>query len=401
MKMGLISTGILLLMAVYGFGAFEDVGVTARGKSLGNAIFADFDGVTTMNYNPANLAQLRSIQTYISWFTPYTTFNDGSSMNTFNVNFAIPFWNSFTIQPDNIFTKRAALGFSFYRMGVGGVDSDGSEVEFYHEGVYSFYYAKDLNDVLSKGAKISAGFKFSVYDIGVGNTLDVQNNPEFTRQGNFSVGLDLGVTYDFSETIHIGLAYLNVISPNISIMPDGKDTLPSELHFGVNWEIGDLLWVLKKSKLGFGIVSISRDSTDNRQAEMDWNLGYEFKQLTAGDLFKDSVFKGEMLAFRFGASYKANKIGQSVDLGIVQLQGSFDLSGGIGFTYAFGGQHQIVLDYCFEYSVNMGALQHLVALSYNFLLPSSSFVYREEAAKQEQMNTLINNNPAPNNPKKK
>lgn len=390
MKRILFGAGILVMLTAYAFGAFENVGVTARGKSLANAIFADFDGVTTMNYNPANLAQLRSIQTYLSWDTPYTSFNDESSINTFNVNFAIPFWNSFTIPPDGFFTKRAAMGLSFYRLGVGGTDTDGSETEFYHEGVYSFYYAKDLNDVLSKGAKISAGIKFSVYDIGVGQTLDVQNNPDFTKTGNISFGLDVGVTYDFSETIHIGLAYLNLIAPNISIMPDGKDTLPSELHFGLNWEIGDLLWILKKSKLGFGIVSYGRDATDNRQADMAWNLGYEFKQLTAGDLFKDSPFKGEMLAFRFGASYQAKKIGDTLNLLIVQLQGSFDLTAGIGITYAFGGQHQVTLDYCFEYSVNMSALQHMVALSYNFLLPNSSFVYREEAAKQQQMNDLIN-----------
>lgn len=390
-----IMGAIVILMGVmtYSYGAFEDVGLTARGRALGNAIFADFDGINSMNYNPANLAQLRSVQTYLSWDTPYTGLNDSSSINSFNASLAIPFWNAFTIGPDYIFTKRAAFAFSFHRMGVGATDLDGTETEFYHEGVYSFYYAKDLNDVISKGAKISAGLKFSVYDIGVGNTVDVQNNPDITKQGNISIGLDLGLTYDFSDTIHIGLSYLNLVAPNISILEGGKDTLPSELHFGVNWDIGDVLWVLKKSKLGFGLVSYGRDATDNRQAEMSWNLGYEFHQLTAGEMFKDSPYKGEILAIRLGASYLADKKGDVLNLYILQMQGTYNVTAGIGFTYAFGNQHQLTLDYTIEYAINMNTLQHVVALSYNLLLPASSFIYREEALKLKQVEDMIKNNP--------
>jgi hypothetical protein len=178
-------------------------------------------------------------------------------------------------------------------------------------------------------------------------------------------------------------------------MPDGTDTLPSELHFGVNWDMGDVLWVLKKSRLGFGLVSYGRDATDNRQAESQWSLGYEFHQLNAGELFKGSAFKGDMLAIRLGASYQAKKIGDTLDLFIVKLQGSFNVTAGIGFTYAFNNEHQVVLDYTFEYGINMSALQHVVALSYNFLLPSSSFIYREEAQKIQQVEEMTKTQPAP------
>ncbi len=396
MKRALITLGILALWAgatVPTHAAFEDIGGSTRGRAMGNAIFADFDGAATMMYNPANLALLRSIQTYLSWDTPYTGLNDQSGINTFNVNFCIPFWNSFTIPPDNFFTKRAALGLSFHRLGVGGVDVDGTETEFYHEGVYSLYYAKDLHDVISKGAKLALGFRFALYDIGVGNTVDVQANEAFTQLGRLSFGMDIGATYDFSETIHLGLAYRNLISPNISIMPDGTDTLPSELSFGVNWELGNLL-IFKKSHLGFGIVAYGRDATDNRQAEMAWNLGYEFRQLTASELFKGNTFAGEMLAVRMGFSYQAKKIGDTLDLWILQLQGSFGVSGGIGFNYVFNQQHQLVLDYAIEYGLNSGALKHTVALMYNLLLPGSSFIYREEQQKRQQMDELIKG-PAP------
>lgn len=393
MKRSVLIGLIIAGLNIAGYGSFEDIGTTARSKAMGDAIFADFDAVNSMDYNPATLSMARSIQFYGAWASPYYGLNDGTYINTLDFNLVIPFWNHFTIPIDEFFTKRAALGISVHRMSLGGGDSDGSSLEFEHEGVYSLFYAKDLNDVLLKGARISVGVKLSLYDIGIGNSIDVQNNPNITRQGNLSFGMDLGVTYDFSDAIHLGLTYRNLVQPNVSILPDGTDILPSELHFGGNWDIGDLLYVLKKSKLGFGIVSYGRDPNDNRQADMSWHLGYEFRQLSAGDLFKDNDFKDEILAFRFGAIYDAKQTGEDIDILVTKLKGQLEATGGLGFTYVIAKYHKINIDYAVDYNFQEGSLSQSAGLTYEFLFPKSYFAYKDDEIKALEKQEMKQNSP--------
>lgn len=379
----------LLLCAGMVYGAFEDIGQTARAKGMGGAIFADFDGVNTMHYNPATIAEARTIGVYGAWDTPYTGLNDESTINAFNVNFVIPFWRNFTIQPDTIFTKDAALGLSFRRFSVGGLDTTGSSVEFYHEGVYSLFYAKNFNNTLLQGANFSFGTKLSIYDIGVGNSADVSANPDFTQLGKLGFGLDVGATYDFSKAIRLGITYRNLIAPEVSILPDATNYLPSQFALGGNWKIGDLFGFLKKSELGFGMVTYGRDSSDNRQADSSWHIGYEFQQLTAEDLFKNSGFTGEMLAVRVGAVYEAKKVGDTLDLGFAQLKGVFTVSGGTGFRYVIERSHEIKLDYAIEYTIKAGALRHVVGLSYHYLFPERAFIYPDDEYSGREFDDLM------------
>lgn len=357
-----------MLVAVNLYSAFDDIGWTARSMALGNAMFGDFDGVNTMNYNPATISMARSIQFYSSWNTPYAGLNDQSMINVLDFNLVVPFWNKFSLSFDPFVTKRAAIGISVHRLSVG----DGT-MEFYHEGVYSFIYAKDLNDVLFRGAKISAGVKLAIYDIGVGNHPDVTLNPTLGGILNrTSFGLDLGITYDFSETIRLGLSYKNLIAPNISILPDGTDRLPSEFRLGANWAIGNLLF-MKDTKLGFGLVSYGRDATDNRQSDASYNIGFEFKQLSAHELFKGKPFVGEMLTVRLGAIWQQKKIVEDV----------FNITGGIGFMYIFGKRHQLNLDYSLEFRVNNISFRHVVGLTYQLLMPNSAFMFKEVGTSEE------------------
>ncbi len=382
----LFVSGIIFLNR--GFSAFDDPITTTRGKSMGNAIFADFDGVYSMNYNPSCIAYTRNVESYFAWDTPYLGLNDGSMINTLHFNLVVPFWNSFTIPPDMFFTKEAALGITVRRLSLSGNDIDDVYKEFYHEAIYSFIYAKNLNN-LFKGARMSFGARFNVFDIGVGNVIDVENNENFSRLGNISFGLDLGMTYDFSDNIHLGFVYKNLISPNVSILEDGTDTLPAEMRFGGNVDLGNLFGFLKKSKLGAGVVVYGRDANDNRQADMSWNFGYEFRQLTAGDLFKGSLYKDEMLAFRIGFNFESKKVGDEFDLGFTKLKGIANFSAGLGFNYVFGVSHLISIDYAFEMGINMSAFRHTASLTYKYLLPNSAFAYREETKKELEFEELI------------
>ncbi|MGC8764430.1 MAG: conjugal transfer protein TraF [Brevinematia bacterium] len=379
----------LILLAGFLFGAYDEPVTTTRGRAMGNAIFADFDSVNSMSYNPACIAYARSLETYFAWDTPYLGLNDESMINTINFNLVIPFWNSFTIPPDPFVTKDAALGIGVKRLSVYGVDIDGVSKEFYHEGLYSLVYAKNLNN-LFKGARLAAGARFNLYDIGVGNVIDVENNENFGGKLNtYSFGLDLGVTYYFSDSIVLGFAYKNLISPNISILPEGNETLPSEMSLGGNINLGDVFGFFKKSTLGFGTVIYGRDANDNRQSDMSWRLGYEFKQLTASQLFKDSNYKGELLSVRLGFNYEAKKVGDEFDIYITKLKGIMNFSAGLGFNYVISYSHLISIDYTFEYGINMGAFRHIASLTYKYLLPDSAFVYKEELKKEKEFEELI------------
>ena len=384
----LIISVVLINSVVYS--AFEDIGWTARSKALGNSLFADFDGINSMNYNPASISLLRGLQAYVDWGSPYMGLNDGSFIHNINVNIAVPFWNKFTIPIDGFFTKRGAIGLSVHRVSVMTEDADGVSTELYHEAVYSFFYAKDLNDFISRGANISAGVKLSLYDIGVGEFQDVESNPDIggsrTRLG---FGLDAGITYDFSETIKIGGVYKNLIAPNVSILDDGKDSLASEIRLGMNWDMGDLFF-LKKSKLGGGAIIYNRGGlsgtnnqvlNDNRQAEMSYNAGFEFKQLTLADFLKASPFKGELLTVRLGGIYQSRT---------APLESIITLTGGMGFMYVFARDHRVNLDYALEFGLNMGSLKQAVGLSYEYMLPNSAFAYKEEVKKEMEFDELIN-----------
>jgi len=380
---------ILFFVAGFMYGAYEDPLISTRGKGMGNAIFADFDSVNSMNYNPACIGYAKNIETYFAWDTPYLGLNDDSMINTINFNFVIPFWNKFTIGPDPYVTKDAALGIAVKRLSVVGMDIDDTSKEFYHEGLYSLIYAKNLNS-LFQGARLAAGVRFNLYDIGVGNVIDVENNPAFGGKLNtLSFGLDLGATYYFSDNIVLGFAYKNLIAPNVSILPEGNDVLPSEISLGGNIFLGDLFKFFKKSNLGFGAVIFGRDATDNRQSDMSWRIGYEFKQLTASQLFKDSKYKDEMLAIRLGFNYEAKKVGDEFDLGIAKLKGIMNFSVGLGFNYVMSYSHLIGIDYAFEYGINMGSFRHNVSLTYKYLLPESAFAYKEELKKEKEFEELI------------
>ncbi|URA10775.1 hypothetical protein [Thermospira aquatica] len=385
-----VSLVLFTLFSLSAFASFEDIGWTMRSKGMGNAIFGDFDGVNTMHYNPATISMTRSIQLYTGWNTPYVGFDDNSMINIIDVNLVAPFWNRFTIPPDSFFTKRGAIGLSFHRLSLIGPDGlSENTVEYYHEGVYSLIYAKDLNDVLSRGAKISLGTKLSLYDIGVGGFEDTTANPELGgAMQRLGFGVDVGATYDFSETIRLGLVYKNLISPNVSILPDGQDVLPSELRIGANMEMGNIFF-MKKAKLGIGYVSYGREwnkeTNDNRQSDSSWHVGYEFWQLTAADLFPTSLYKGEMLAVRVGMVFEPRKVGDELDLFLLKLTGVLNFTFGLGFTYVFNYSHQVTVDSALQWGVNMGKIEPSVGLQYQFLLPNSAFAYREEEIKARQL----------------
>lgn len=358
--------GLLLLLILFAplYGAFESIGGTARSKALGEAMFGEMDGVNSVSYNPATISLLREIQVYGAWDTAFAGFDDGSGINAINVDIVLPFWNSISAEP--YVTRRAAVGISVHRNSLSYNDGSGSSTEIYHEGIYSFTYAKDLNDVISRGAKISAGVRFNIFDIGFSES-GMASNPLLSGDlQKLGFGLDVGVTYDFSESIRLGLSMKNLISPNMAILEGGSNSQVSELRFGANWKIGDILF-MKDSRLGGGIVSYGRDPSDNRAADTSYNLGFQFGFVQAENL-KNKPFNGELFQFRLGAIYQSKKTQADI----------FNLTTGLGFQYVFARKHKLMLDYALEYGFSSGILQHTAGLTYAFILPNSAFVYDKQ-----------------------
>lgn len=372
----LLIISLALIAAGQMWGTFDSIGGTARSKALGEAMFGEMDGVNSVGYNPATISLAREIQVYGAWDTPFAGFDDGSGINAVNVDVVLPFWNSISLEP--YVTRRAAIGLSVHRNSVIVRDSSGIATEIYHEGVYSFTYGKDLNDVISRGAKISAGVRFNIYDVGIGSHPDVTSNPILGGQLNkLGFGLDVGITYDFSESIRLGLSYKNLISPNMSIFAGGTNSLVSELRFGGNWNIGKLLF-MKDARVGFGLVSYGRDPSDNRAADTSYNLGYEFGLVSGQDL-KSKPFTGEMFKIRLGAQYQPKKGQDSI----------INLTTGVGFMYVIAKMHRINVDYALEYGLSSGIMQHTAGLTYSIILPRSSFVYDKKAENTDVVNQEI------------
>lgn len=368
-----LSAGLLsvTLAATQIHAAFEDLGWTARSRSLGGAMFAEFSGVDSMNYNPATIALAREIEVYGAWDNPAAGLDDGSSIHTVNFAAVVPFFDSLHLGFDPFVTKRAALGFTVKRWGLYDPSLGG---EIYHEGIYSMIYAKDLNDTISRGAKISAGLRFTIYELGIGSDLsDVENNPDLTGSdlSKISFGLDVGITYDFSETIRIGVAYKNLIAPTTSFLTN-TEKMATEFRLGANWAIGDLFF-MKDFNVGGGIVTYGRDADDNRKAEQSINLGLEFEVVEVESI------DDELFAIRLGAVYENDKTGESV----------FEIAAGTGFRWVFGEDHELNVDYAFEYGINSALMQHTAGMSYSYHLANSKFVYEKDDDEDIDFDALL------------
>lgn len=104
----LILVVCVLLEALPGRAAFEDLGAGARAAGLGNAFVPVADDVYTIYYNPAGLGTLERPEAGTSYSLLYPGLTDGSNINTSFVAWAQPLkegkygtlgaaWNAFSV----------------------------------------------------------------------------------------------------------------------------------------------------------------------------------------------------------------------------------------------------------------------------------------------------------------
>lgn len=361
-----VSLLIVLCLFSYSYGAFEflDRGTSVRSKGMGNAMFGIFDGVNGMEYNPALIANTKNIETRINFGLPIG-YLDENGMNMFSVFGVVPFCNrgyagldylAGIIAGGNVpyFFREGAIGFSFSRFNV---------LDLYYEQVISFTYAKNLDDFISKGARISGGMKLNLYNLGLVPNPDTQVNPYLgDRLGTWGFGLDVGLTYDFSYTIRLGFTVQNLIKPNTAIIEGNSSTLPRKIKFGANWLVGSFFGVFEDVMFGAGITQTEREPGDNRELDLTYHLGLE------------SWFFNKIIGIRGGYEFGLNEFNS--------------ITFGLSFGYVFVDEHEVNVDYVVSLMPNMfasfGDLSHNFALVYRYRLPRSAFAYTEEKIKELQ-----------------
>lgn len=364
-----LAFGVILfifLISIYAEAAFEylDRGTSVRSKGFGNAMFGIFDGVNGMEYNPALIANTKNIEGRVNFGLPIGYLDD-TGMNMFSIFSVIPFSNrgyagmdylAGLIMGGNVpyFFRDGAIGFSYSRFNV---------LDLYYEQAISFSYGKNLDDFISKGARMSAGIKLNIYNLGLVPNPDTQVNPYLgDRLSAWGFGLDVGVTYDFSYTIRLGFAVQNLIKPNTAIIEGNESTLPRKIKFGANWIVGNFFDVFEDVMIGAGITQTEREPGDNRELDLTYHLGSE------------TWFLNRIIGFRLGYEFGLNQFA--------------NISVGLTFGYVFADEHEVNMDYAVGVMPNMlaglGDLSHSFSLVYRYRLPRSAFAYTEEKIKELQ-----------------
>ncbi|MGC8766241.1 MAG: conjugal transfer protein TraF [Brevinematia bacterium] len=357
---------IILVLVSYSYGAFEflDRGTSPRSRGMGNAMFGIFDGVNGMEYNPALVANTKNIETRINFGLPIG-YIDENGMNMFSIFGVIPFCNrgyagvdylAGLIAGGNVpyFFREGAIGFSFSRFNV---------MDLYYEQVISLTYAKNLDDFISKGARISGGVKVNLYNLGLVPNPDTQVNPYLgDRLSTWGFGLDAGLTYDFSYTIRLGFTIQNLIKPNTAIIEGNNSTLPRKIKFGANWLVGSFWGVFEDVMVGAGVTQTEREPGDNRELDLTYHIGVE------------SWFLNRIIGVRGGYEFGLNEF--------------VNITFGLSFGYVFSDEHEVNIDYVVSLMPNifssLGDLSHNFALVYRYRLPRSAFAYTEEKIKELQ-----------------
>ncbi|MEN2998504.1 MAG: conjugal transfer protein TraF [Brevinematia bacterium] len=365
-RVGALVVLSLLALGICAEGAFEylDRGTSVRAKGFGNAMFGIFDGVNGLEYNPALMANTKSIEARVNFGLPISYVDDGG-MSMFSIYGVIPFCNRGYAGVDYLagmiaggevpyFFREGSIGFSYSRFDV---------MNLYYEQVVSLAYAKNLDDFISKGARMSAGVKLNLYNLGLVPNPDTQVNPFLgDRLSAWGFGVDVGVTYDFSYTIRLGFAIQNLIKPNTAIIEGNESTLPRKIKAGANWIVGSFFGVFEDVMVGAGITQTEREPGDNRELDLTYHLGAE------------TWFLDKIIGFRAGYEFGLNEF--------------MNVSIGLTFAYVFADEHEVNIDYSMglmpSILASFGDLSHSFSLVYRFRLPRSAFAYTEEKIKELQ-----------------
>lgn len=241
-KLSIIFFAVIFINTNSLFPWYEEFRQSVRGKAMSNALGTTWEGVEAMYYNPAALAHLKSADAMISYAQPaggFSNFDDGSTINHIDFAAAFPFSNPVNLQAagwkNDFITTNAGFGVSYIQQIYDSGDGTVNVAQRY----IGITYAKNLDNIIFQGARLSAGITNNIYLLSFSG-LDVENNAAFSNTKGAAWSPDVGVTYNFSDFIKIALVYENIIPTSVSPFEEDGEPLTSQMKLGLSYELGSL-----------------------------------------------------------------------------------------------------------------------------------------------------------------
>ena len=203
------------------YASFEELPTGARQAGLGNAFTAIADDVYATYYNPAGLVQLRRSEFSAYYAKLYGGLTDGSSIGRSFIAYGHPT------------AKYGTFGFSYLDLSLAGL---------YSESTFALHYAAAVRERWNLGGSIKLLRKSFGSDPYTANAINSDTgaslgapDPLFAKNGTSksAVSFDLGTQYRLSRIYGIGLAILNVNSPNMALSPGDTDQVAAVYKAGL------------------------------------------------------------------------------------------------------------------------------------------------------------------------
>jgi len=307
----------LLLLPCLAWASFEELPTGARQAGLGNAFTAIADDVYSAYYNPAGLVQLHRSEFTAYYSKLYAGLDDGSSIGRNFLAYGHPT------------ARRGTFGFSYLSMSLSGL---------YSESTMALHYATAIKDKWNLGTSLkflrksfgSDQYTENAINSDTGESLGAPD-PLFSENGTSKSGmaLDLGLQYRLSRIYGLGIAIINLNSPDMALSSADTDPVAAIYKLGL----------ARRTKMSAVSSELSmREFTGN---EFRLNIGGE-RWLQGGFGFRGGLGFGsrQYQMTSFGVSYRWQALQFDYAMiyplsGIKSTFGTHQLS----MTFRFGRKH--------------------------------------------------------------
>ncbi|MFA6434207.1 MAG: type IX secretion system membrane protein PorP/SprF [Elusimicrobiales bacterium] len=224
---GTASLAALLLFAVSGYAAFEDLGAGARAPGMGNAFTSVADDVYAIYYNPAGLALLERPELAAAHTQHLMGLSDGSGLGTSFLGYAQPL-------PRN----NGTLGAAMQNFSITG--------DLYNEQTLYLSYGKSAPEYLGldglywglnmKNLRRSFGSLPEASNAYNGLTATGIADPVLSGKDSVNAfDADLGLLYRLKDNYSAGLELVHLFEPNVAFASGATDKLPLQTKLGLNY----------------------------------------------------------------------------------------------------------------------------------------------------------------------
>ena len=212
---------VFSLVSSSAFASFEELPTGGRAAGLGNAFTALADDVYSAYYNPAGLVQVRRSEFTAYYARLYAGLSDNSTIGRSFLAYAHPL------------QKRGTIAMSFLNLDLSGL---------YSETTVGMHYAHSLGERWNLGGSLkflkksygSDAYTQSAVNSDTGASLGGPD-PLFAQNGTSksAITMDMGAQYRLSRIYDLGLAVMNINSPNMALSSSDSDKVSAIMKAGI------------------------------------------------------------------------------------------------------------------------------------------------------------------------